>query len=179
MNIVMLTGSPHRRGTSALLADKFVEGINKKGLHRIYRFDAAFKNVNYCIGCDKCGSGEAHCIYDDDFSDLASRLIEADMLVFVTPVYYHDMSAQLKTVLDRFHGINSKMRSRKRKVVLMATAFQPGEWVVDGLKEHFRTTSYYMGWEMSGSIFALDCDRREDIESSDYPRQAYELAISL
>ena len=51
MYIVMITGSPHRHGTSALLADEFIRGATESG-HTVFRFDAAFECVHPCIGCD-------------------------------------------------------------------------------------------------------------------------------
>ena len=54
MKIVVVTGSPHKAGTSALLADKFIEGAESKG-HEVFRFNAAFEDIHPCRGCDACG----------------------------------------------------------------------------------------------------------------------------
>ncbi len=54
MKIVVVTGSPHKAGTSALLADKFIEGAQSKG-HEVFRFNAAFEDIHPCRGCDACG----------------------------------------------------------------------------------------------------------------------------
>ena len=59
MYIVMITGSPHRHGTSALLADEFIRGATESG-HAVFRFDAAFECVHPCIGCDTCRCGKSH-----------------------------------------------------------------------------------------------------------------------
>lgn len=57
MKIVVITGSPHKKGTSALLADEFIRGAKEAG-HEVSRFDAAFENVHPCIGCNKCEYGK-------------------------------------------------------------------------------------------------------------------------
>ena len=62
MNITVITGSAHRNGTSALLADKFIEGAKEAG-HDVFRFDAAFKNIHGCIGCDTCNKKGNGCVY--------------------------------------------------------------------------------------------------------------------
>ena len=49
MKIVVVTGSPHKAGTSALLADKFIEGAKSKG-HDVFRFNAAFEDIHPCRG---------------------------------------------------------------------------------------------------------------------------------
>ncbi len=56
MKIFVLAGSPHRNGTSALLADRLTAGMRDAG-HEVFRFDAAFGRVQPCIGCDKCECG--------------------------------------------------------------------------------------------------------------------------
>ena len=55
MKITVITGSPHRKGTSALLADEFIRGAKESG-HKVFRFDAAFETLHPCLGCGRCGS---------------------------------------------------------------------------------------------------------------------------
>ena len=57
MKIVMLTGSPHRNGTTSLLADSFCEGVLKSG-GSVDRFDTAALDINPCTGCGYCRSNE-------------------------------------------------------------------------------------------------------------------------
>ena len=57
MKVLVITGSPHGKVTSALMAEKFIEGASEMGA-QINRFDAAFANVHPCIGCDVCHCGE-------------------------------------------------------------------------------------------------------------------------
>lgn len=53
MNIVIITGSPHRHGTSALLVERFTQGAVEAG-HQVFRFDAAFQKIHPCIACRRC-----------------------------------------------------------------------------------------------------------------------------
>ena len=92
MKILVITGSAHKQGTTAYLAEKFVQGATEAG-HEIYRFDAAFKNVHPCIACDKCHRTGV-CTFQDDMNELNPRLIEADAVVFVSPIYYSNITAQ-------------------------------------------------------------------------------------
>ena len=102
MKIVVVTGSPHKAGTSALLADKFIEGAQSKG-HEVFRFNAAFEDIHPCRGCDACGMN-GPCVQKDAIEEkLIQKLVDCDMIVLVTPLYYFGFSAQLKTVIDRFY----------------------------------------------------------------------------
>ena len=126
-NIVVITGSPHRNGTSALLADKFLEGAQSKG-HNVYRFNSAFENINPCQGCNACHRN-GPCVYKDAIEQkLMPELRKADVIVLITPLYYYAMSAQLKTVVDRFY---SHLRSFDgKKTLLMATAYNSAGWTL-------------------------------------------------
>lgn len=73
MRIVVITGSPHKRGTSALLADEFIRGAEEAG-HRVYRFDTAFECVHPCIGCETCECGKKPCVFKDGMMPLYDEL---------------------------------------------------------------------------------------------------------
>ena len=64
MKVTVITGSPHKKGTSALLADEFIRGAQEAGWET-FRFDAAFEQVAPCLGCDRCGIGAAPCVQKD------------------------------------------------------------------------------------------------------------------
>ena len=178
MKIVVITGSPHKDGTSALMAEKFIEGAKEAG-HEIYRFDSAFKTVHPCIGCDKCLRGKNSCIFQDDMVELYPKLQEADMIVYVSPLYYHGRSAQLKMVIDRYHGIDGLIRHTAKKVLTIITAAYPEDWVFDGVKATIKTTLRYLDWENCDGIYAYSCKERADIEKTSYPQQAYKLGKQL
>ena len=77
MKIVMMTGSAHRNGTTATLADRFQQGALDAG-HEVYRFDAAFQDVHPCIGCDKCRRTGTCTFAADDMKLLNPHLLAAD-----------------------------------------------------------------------------------------------------
>ncbi len=174
---VVITGSPRRRGTSFVLADNFIRGLKEQGAD-VYRFDAAFERVTACSGCDHCGLGASDCVYRDDMFKLNPYLIESQLVVFCTPLYYFGFSSQLKLVIDRFYAINSQLHAPKR-AVLLATAWNTNDWTMTALVEHYRTIVRYMGWEDQGMVLAIGCGYRSAIERSDFPKQAYELGKSV
>ena len=153
MYIVMITGSPHKNGTSALLADEFIKGAEESG-HSVFRFNTAFECVHPCIGCDSCQCGDKPCVFQDDMNFLYPELKKADMIIFVSPLYYHCLSAQIKIAIDRFHGIDSALGS-------------------------YHETVKYLGWNDSGVLLAYGCSTRADIEKTDYPKKAYELGRAV
>lgn len=180
MKIVVLTGSAHRNGTSACLADEFTRGAKEAG-HEVFRFDCAFEKVHPCTGCDSCrrAGGDGKCIFDDSMTKLNPALLEADMIVFATPVYYFGMTAQLKAVIDRFYANNEEIMAFGKKAVLLACAADDEPSTITPLVEHYRALCRYLRFEEKGMVLALGCADREDLDVSDFPYSAYLLGQSL
>ena len=116
MNIVLLTGSAHRSGTTATLAREFQRGAEDAG-HEVFRFDAAFHDVHPCIGCDRCRREGVCTFAADDMKRLNPHLLAAEAVVFVSPIYYFDLSAQLKAVIDRFYANDDALHGGKRALL--------------------------------------------------------------
>lgn len=177
MKIVVITGSPHKNGTSALLADEFIRGA-EEAAHEIFRFDAAFEKVEPCIGCDKCRKTDGTCFRNDSMKKLVPHLSGADAIVFVMPVYYFGIPTQMKAVIDRFYAPESTMMGNK-KVILLATAYNPDQAVMDSLISQFGQIISYMKWEDAGKVLACGCGTREQIEDSKYPEETYKLGLNM
>lgn len=111
MKIVVLEGSPNKEGSSSLLASEFIRGAKEAG-HNVQVADTAHADIHPCTGCIRCGY-EGPCVQRDDVTQIHQIILEADMLVFVTPLYYYGMSAQLKTLIDRFCAFNSSIQKKE------------------------------------------------------------------
>ena len=121
MKILVIEGSPHKNGSSNLLAGQFMKGAEEAG-HKAAVFDAAHAKLHPCLGCDACGMNGS-CVQKDDMAECEKMIMEADMLVFVTPIYYFGMSAQLKMVIDRFYSFNSRLSGSGKKAALITAAW--------------------------------------------------------
>lgn len=149
MNIVVLTGSPHRNGTTSVLTEEFIKGAESKG-HNVFRFDAAFHDIHPCQGCDACGMN-GPCVQKDDIeNDLIMRLVNADLIALITPVYYWHVSAQLKTCIDRFYARTGRISGKQS--VLLAAAGSNLDWTMECLNKYYATLSSYMRWQNRGTV---------------------------
>jgi multimeric flavodoxin WrbA len=162
MNVTVITGSPHAEGTTALLADEFCKGAEEKG-HEVFRFNSAFKKIGPCMGCFYCHQNNGSCAIGDDMNQLYPHLLKTDALVLVTPLYYFDMTAQLKTALDRFFCVNQELRKMPIKLYVIAAAGNPNEWVYDGFKAHMATMCRFMNWRLSETLLINNAHTREDL----------------
>ena len=155
MKIVVITGSPHE----------------------IFRFNSAFEDIHPCQGCDHCGMN-GPCIQNDAIEQtLMPKLIGADLIVLITPLYYYGMSAQIKTVVDRFYSRTGSLH--RKKSILMATAYNSADWTMEALVHHYETLVRYMEWQDIGKVLAIGCGSRPIIERTEFPNQAYQIGYNL
>lgn len=178
MNILVVNGSPHAQGTTALLREAFEKGAVSKG-HSVTTFHAARETVHPCIGCDHCRNTEDGCVYKDGMEKLNPLLLHADCVVFVTPLYYFGMSSQLKMVIDRFYANNAALREQNKKAILLAACGDADDWTLDALDAHYHMICDYLHWENAGEINALGMYTPSDLKESDYIKKAEELGRSL
>lgn len=176
MKIVIITGSAHRCGTTATLADKFQQGAQDAG-YEVYRFDAAFQDVHPCIGCDKCRRTGVCTFAADDMKLLNPHLLAADAVVFVSPVYYFTINAQLKAVIDRFHANNEALMGKKKAILITAMADTEMDSALAG-NEMFRQMIGYLEWENAGILNARNASTAADLREEDLAR-AYALGRAL
>ena len=121
---------------------------------------------------------DGDCIFNDAIQKkLMPQMLEADLLVFVTPLYYYGMSAQLKIVLDRFYSRTTRLSGKKS--MIMATAWNSADWTMEALKNHYETLVRYMSWQDVGQIWATGCGYRSAVENSEFGDAAYKIGASL
>ena len=178
MKIVVINSSPHSdsESTSKYLAQRFTEGAKSAG-HEVFIFDADKEDTHPCKGCDKCGMN-GPCIFKDAIeTKLMPKMLEADLLVLVTPLYYFGMSAQLKIIVDRFYSRTTKLSGKKS--MMMATAWNSADWTMEALKNHYETLVRYMDWTDVGQVWAVGCGARSLVERSEFGEQAYKIGANL
>ena len=177
MKIVVLEGSPNRHGSSNMLADCFRQGAEEAG-HTVEIIDAAHADIHPCTGCVHCGY-EGPCVQKDDMEQFRRQILDADMMVFVTPLYYYGMSAQLKTLVDRFCAFNSSIQKKRMRSALISVAWNSDDWTFEALMAHYQTLTRYLNLTDMGTVLGYGCGTPSMTRRSPYPQQAYALGRGL
>lgn len=177
MKIVVLMGSPNKNGSTNILVQEFVKGASEAG-HSAKVFDIAHANIGVCGGCVACGYN-GPCVKKDNMEALKPEILSADMIVFATPLYYYGMSAQLKTVIDRFCAINGSIQAKNMRSALLAVAWNSDNWTFDALTSHYQTLVKYLNFDDCGMILGKGCGTPSMTARSKYPQLAYELGKNL
>ena len=177
MKIIVLTGSPNVNGSSNMLAKEFIKGAIESG-NEVVTFDTAHINVKHCGGCVACGY-EGPCIQKDDMEKIKKEILSSDMIVFVTPLYYYSMTAQLKTVIDRFCSFNSSIQHKHLKSALIAVAWNNDSWTFDALEVYYKTLVKYLNFSDRGMVLGKGCGTPSMTANSKYIYEAYKLGKSI
>ena len=177
MKITVLMGSPNRNGSTSILVNEFKRGAEEAG-HSCEVIDVCHSNIHPCIGCVACGY-EGPCVQKDDVETIRKKLLASDMAVFATPLYYYGMSAQLKTVVDRFCAYNSSLNSRHLKSALLTVAWNADDWTFEALVSHYKTLVRYINFDDKGMILGYGCGSPGMTKRSRYPEEAYRLGRTM
>ena len=102
-SILILSASLRAGSNSETLANAFADGARAAG-HAVEVISLRGKNIAFCRGCLACQT-LGRCVIDDDAVAITEKMQHADVIVFATPIYYYEMSGQLKTLLDRANAL--------------------------------------------------------------------------
>ena len=177
MKIVILQGSPNKKGSTDILTEEFTRGAREAG-HEVRRFDLTDLTIHPCTGCVACGY-EGPCVQKDDNQKVRAAMLEADMVVFATPLYYYGMSAQMKTVVDRFCSYNSSITGRHMKSALLTVAWNSDDWTFDALVSHYKALVRYLHFQDMGMVLGYGCGTPAMTSHSFFPQEAYQLGKRL
>ena len=177
MKILVLGDSPNRNGPTEILIESFSRGAREAG-HTVTVLDTAHMNVHPCTGCIACGY-DGPCVQKDDMVQIRETVMDSDMLVFASPLYFFGFSAQLKTVIDRFCAFSSRINPKHMKSALLSVAWNDDDWTMDAIREHYLTLVKYLNLRDMGMILGTSCGTPSMTKRSRFPQMAYELGKKL
>lgn len=97
--VLILSGSPRKDGNSDILCNEFMRGAIESG-NEVEKIRVAEKKIGFCTGCYACRNTGV-CAIKDDMDEVMQKLIDADVIVLASPVYFYSIDAQLKALIDR------------------------------------------------------------------------------
>jgi multimeric flavodoxin WrbA len=125
LKILAIVGSPRPKGNTNYLIDRALEEVSKLGIvtEKIVLSDF---QMNPCLGHDNCAS-LGSCLQKDDTSAILEKFCQADGVILATPVYYFNVTAQMKTFMDRTYFLYTKsIKSRAKTVGIIVVANSEG-----------------------------------------------------
>lgn len=178
-NIVVITGSPRKNGNSFAMTEAFIKEAEAKG-HTVTRFDAAEMAIGGCRACETCYKSGKACSFDDDFNTIAPAVLDADVVIFSTPVYWYSIPAQIKAVLDKMYSFCVAGKDIAGKGCgIIACCEEEDMTVLDGVRVPIERSAALMKWNMVGEVLVPGVLNVGDIEKTDGCKQAAALADAI
>jgi multimeric flavodoxin WrbA len=161
MKTVILFGSPRRDGNTMKLTAAFTSRLKQRG-HSVRMLYLNDMNIRPCQGCYSCLDNGA-CKINDDMKDIRKFIMESDLIVFATPLYWFGPSAQLKLAMDRsiaFMDEKYNSRIKGKKAVVLVTLGSDDKGACQPLLGMFKKTFDLLGLSQVGSIEAPGCGEK-------------------
>ena len=175
--VVVISTSLRPGSNSDLLADQFVQGARSAG-HEVEKISLVGKRIQFCKGCMAC-QRLGHCVIDDDVNAIMEQVLKADVVAWATPIYYYEMSGQMKTLIDRMNGMYP-LDYQFRDVYLLTTAAEDDEHVPQraelGLKGWI---DCYPKSRLAGHLYCGGVNDPRDIEGNAKLQAAHDLGNSI
>lgn len=174
--VLILSSSPRKHGNSDTLCDQFLAGA-RESQHEAEKIFLGDKEIHPCTGCYSCAR-TGKCMQKDEMAGVLEKMIEADVIVMSTPVYFYSMCAQMKTLIDRtvarYRDISGK------DFYFIVAAADSSKAAMERTIEGFRGfTSCLSGATEKGIIYGTGAWQMGDIKSSRAMKQAYETGKAL
>lgn len=176
--IIVLMGSPRRKGNTAKLVEAFLSGIKTENC-TVEVIDVATKEIHGCIGCNHCYRDEQHrCVFKDDMITIYERLAQANTIVIATPVYFYSISSQLKAIVDRLHN-PIRNTFRVKQLALLSVCADTIPSVFDSILVMYRSVLDYFNLKDAGIVTVNGVSNPGDIVGNSALDKARKLGEKL
>lgn len=188
MKVIGIFGSPRRGGNTDILLGEALKGAEKEGseIDRIYLADHAITPCKECHGCDQTGQ----CIIPDDMEKIYPKLLESDIIVLASPIFFYGVTAWTKALIDRSQALWAKKyllkdfsfgkTGRQRKGFFISVGATKGQKVFEGA---ILTVKYFFDTfnaEYAGELVVRGVEAKGDIlKHPETLKQAFEAGRRL
>lgn len=174
---VVISTSLRAGSNSDRLADRFIEGAKAAG-NEVEKISLAGKSIAFCKGCLACQK-LGRCVINDDVNAIMEKVLQADVVCWATPIYYYEMSGQMKVLIDRMNAMYS-LDYKFRDIYMLSTAAE------DEPEVPSRAEAGLTGWidcypksRLAGTLFCGGVDGPREIEGNAKLQEAYELGRNI
>ena len=177
--IIILNGSPRQNGNTAALIAAFTKGAEESG-NSVTSFFLDGMKINGCKGCYGGGKNpDSPCVQKDDMELIYPVYKDADVVVMASPLYYWNLSGQLRTAFDRLFAVaegNTGHKNPKKGCILLMAAGGNG---FDEVELYFNKLMEHVSWDNLGAVLAGGVHGIGDIADKPELEQAYRLGAQI
>jgi len=170
MKVLGIMGSPRRQSNTEILLDKALEGAREAGAE-VEKVLASKLKISPCLEIYACRK-DGDCAIKDDMQLLYKKLLEADHIIFASPIFFYGITSQAKAVVDRCQALwvrkhvlgMGKEDKRERRGVFISVGATRGTKLFDGA---VLTVKYFfdaIGVKYSGDLLVRGIDNKGQIK---------------
>lgn len=169
--VLILSGSPRKNGNSDILCDEFMRGASESG-NEVEKIRVAEKNIGYCKACYACETGD--CVVKDDMAEVLQKMIDADVIVLASPVYFYSVDAQLKALIDR--TVARWLEVKDKEFYYIVTAADGEEASAETTLNCFRGYADCVeGAKEMGTVYGMGVHEKGEVKDTKAMNEAYEM----
>lgn len=175
--VLILSGSPRKGGNSDILCDQFAKGAREAG-SVVEKIRVADKKIAPCRACYYCRDHGGECAIKDDMAEVLQKMIDADVIVLASPVYFYSIDAQLKAVIDR--TVARWLEVKNKQFYYIVTCADEEQSAAQTTLDCFRGyAACVQGAAECGVIYGTGVYERGKIVDTPAYREAYEMGKSV
>jgi len=188
MKVLGIFGSPRKGGNTEILLEEMLKGTEKEGVEvdRIHLTDYAITPCKECHGCDQTG----RCVILDDMEKIYPKLLESDIIILASPIFFYGVTAWAKALIDRSQALWAKKYllkdaslgkdARKRKGFFISVGATKGQKVFEGAILSAKYFFDTFNAEYAGELVFRGVEAKGDIlKHPEALKQAYEVGRKL
>ena len=175
--VLIISGSPRKGGNSDLLCDEFMRGAVEAGNEAV-KIRVAEKKIGFCSACYYCRKSGGVCAKKDDMADILQQMIDADVIVLASPVYFYSIDAQMKALIDRTLARWTEVKNKEFYYIV--TCADADKAAQETTLACFRGYADCVeGAEEKGVIYGTGVYQPGEIKKSPVFKQAYEMGKTV
>lgn len=175
--VIVISTSLRTGSNSDALANQFIAGAKAAG-HDVEKVSLINKHIAFCKGCLACQK-LGHCVINDDANTIMQQVFNADVICWATPIYYYEMSGQMKVLIDRMNAMYT-LNYKFRDVYMLSTAAD------EAPDTPSRAIAGLTGWidcypksRLAGTLFCGGVDAPHTIEGNNQLHEAYAMGLQV
>ncbi len=177
--VLIFNGSPRKKGNTATLIEEFTKALSETDTE-FEIFNLHQMNINPCRFCNWCVNNNAlSCVQKDDMNDLYPKLIESEEIVLASPIYWFNISAQMKLFIDRLYALHGKegfaLTKKKFANILVYGDSNPDSSGVNNAIGSLSDMIKYMNSEIVGTVHGSAYTIGDAAENKKLLKEVYEL----
>lgn len=176
-NVLILSASPRKGGNSETLCGEFSRGAQETG-NTVEMIRLHGRKMGFCTACYACKK-TGRCVQKDDVPEILEKMAQADVIVLSTPVYFYQMNAQMKTLIDRTMACyyDQTLANKDFYFIVTAAEEKPAlERTMDGLRG---LTDCIPGAKVRGMVYGAGAWQLGDIQGNPALEEAYQMGRNV